>query len=213
MPIVRILIADPLAVVVDGVRSWLSGEKDLRISGHARTGNDLLGVLRHTPCELVLLEVALPGMDGIDTMRALHSSHPTVRVLAFSALTDIEYVNSMLIEGAWGYYVKSGTKEELVRAIREVMRGRKYLSPDAQRSVDQGYAYTAKRPDGEYVGLTLREREIIRMIALERTNSEIGTALNISEATVKSHRKRLMTKLNVRSIAGLVKYAVDRRWA
>ncbi|MBL0129639.1 MAG: response regulator transcription factor [Flavobacteriales bacterium] len=213
MSAVRIIIADPLELVAEGVRSWLRDVPGYKLMDQARTGSELLELLNSHPCDLVLLEVALPGMDGIDTMRALHSSHPTVRVLAFSALTDIEYVNSMLIEGAWGYYVKSGTKEELVAAIREVMRGRNYLSPEAQRSVDQGYAYTAKRPDGEYIGLTLREREIIRMIALERTNSEIGTALNISEATVKSHRKRLMTKLNVRSIAGLVKYAVDRRWA
>jgi DNA-binding NarL/FixJ family response regulator len=118
----------------------------------------------------------------------------------------------MLIEGACGYLVKGGPREELLLAINTVMSGKRFLSEAAQRSVDAGYAYTEKRMDGEYIGLTAREREIIRLVAMERTNGEIAAALFISEDTVKTHRKHLMTKLNVRSVAGLVKYAIDRRW-
>lgn len=208
-----IVIADPLELIAEGVRAWLRSEADLSVTAHARTGKELLEQLDAVKPDLVLLEVSLPEMDGIDTMRAVRNGHPEQVVLAFSALTDIEYVNSMLIEGAIGYLVKDCTPDDLVKAVRAALRGERYLSKAAIASIAKGYRYTEKRPDGEYVGLTQREREIIRLIALERTNGEIGAALFISEETVKSHRKRLMAKLNVRSTAGLVKYALDRRWA
>jgi len=208
----RILIADPLELVADGLRARLVSVEELQVVAHAGTGNEVLAYLRDHPVDLILLEVSLPGMDGIDTMRSVRRLHPTVHVLAHSALTEIEYVNSMLIEGSEGYLVKGGTTEELLSAIRSALKGERYLSEAARHSVARGYAYTDKRIDGQYIGLTAREREIIRMIALERTNGEIASALFLSEDTVKTHRKNLMTKLNVRSVAGLVKYAIDRRW-
>ena len=209
---VRIMVADPLDLVAEGLRSRLADLADMTVVAHADTGLRMLELLAVVPVDLVLLEVSLPGMDGIDAMRAVRKGHPNVLVLAHSSLTDIEYVNSMLTEGAAGYLVKGATKQELLDAIRTVMDGGRYLSEEAQRSVEAGYAHTEKRMDGEYIGLTAREREIIRLVALERTNGEIAAALFISEDTVKTHRKHLMTKLNVRSAAGLVKYAIDRRW-
>lgn len=206
------MVADALELVSDGLRVRLSDRDDIHVVAHASTGNRVLELLATIPIDLVLLEVSLPGMDGIDTARAIRKLFPQVRMLAHSSLTEIEYVNSMLIEGACGYLVKGGPREELVLAIHTVMSGKRYLSEAAQRSVEAGYAYTEKRMDGEYIGLTAREREIIRLVAMERTNGEIAAALFISEDTVKTHRKHLMTKLNVRSVAGLVKYAIDRRW-
>lgn len=208
----RIAVADPLELVSEGVKAWLAVEPDMEVVAHAPTGNALLDILARTPVDLALLEVSLPLKDGIDTMRAIRKAHPEMKVLAHSQLSEVEYVNSMLIEGACGYLLKGVPRQELVEAIRAVMAGKRYLSEAAQRSVEAGYRYTDKRPEGEYIGLTEREREIIRLVALERTNAEIGAALFISEETVKTHRKHLMTKLNVRSAAGLVKYAIDRRW-
>jgi len=208
----RIVVADPLDLVADGMRQRLAGGGLDAVVLHAATGGEVLTLLAPAQADLLLLEVSLPGMDGINTMRAVKHLHPSLPVLAHSALTDIEYVNSMRIEGAAGYLVKGGDTEELLHAIRTVLSGGHYLSPAAQASVDGGYSFTEKRMDGPYVGLTAREREVIRMIALEHTNGEIAAALFISEDTVKTHRKNLMTKLNVRSVAGLVKYAVDRRW-
>lgn len=208
----RILVADPLDLVAEGLRAKLNGTDLSATVTHAGSGAQVLELLAHAPFDLLLLEVSLPVLDGIDTMRAVHRHHPSLPVLAHTALTEIEYVNSMRIEGAAGYLVKGGDTDELLHAIRTVLSGGHYLSPAAQASVDAGYSYTEKRMDGDYVGLTVREREIIRLIALERTNGEIAAALFISEDTVKTHRKNLMTKLNVRSVAGLVKYAIDRRW-
>ncbi len=184
----------------------------MTVVAHAGTGLRVLELLSRMPIDLVLLEVSLPGMDGIDTMRAIRKEHPSMRVLAHSTLSDIEYVNSMLTEGAGGYLMKGATEQEFQIAVRTVMDGGRYLSEEARCSVEAGYAHTEKRMDGEYIGLTAREREIIRLVALERTNGEIAAQLFISEDTVKTHRKHLMTKLNVRSSAGLVKYAIDRRW-
>lgn len=209
---VRIIVADPLELIAEGVRSWLAPEKDLVVVGHVSDGVTLAGQVGGMACDLVLLEVSMPGKDGIDAMRELRRSNKELLVMAHTALTDIEYVNSMFIEGANGYLVKGVDREEFVRALRTVVDGQRYVSGAARKSMESGYMFTEKRPDGEYIGLTQREREIIRMVALERTNGEIADALFISEDTVKTHRKNLMTKLNVRSVAGLVKYAIDRRW-
>ncbi|MBK6629027.1 MAG: response regulator transcription factor [Flavobacteriales bacterium] len=209
---VRILVVDALELVHEGLKARYIDSPVLDLSAYAGTGEAMLERIRLDPPDLVLLDVSLPVMDGIDAMRALHKEHPQVKALAHSLLNGIEYVNSMLLEGASGYVVKNGPREELPQAVRTVMAGGRHLSPAAQEAVDKGYSYTEKRPDGEYVGLTVREREIIRLVALERTNAEIAVALFISEDTVKTHRRNLMTKLNVRSTAGLVRYAVDRCW-
>ncbi len=209
---IRIVIAEPLDLVAEGLKSWLSAETDLVIVGHVHSGEELLNWLETRTADMVLLEVSLPLGDGIDTARALRKKYSEVKVLAHSALTEIEYVNSMLIEGSVGYVVKGTPRTELVQAIHAVAKGERFLSEAAKDSVAKGYRYTGKHPEGEYIGLTEREREIIRMVAQERTNGEIATALFISEETVKTHRKHLMNKLNVRSLAGLVKYAIDRRW-
>lgn len=212
MGTVHILVVDIEPLVADGIAWRLAPLPKFAVVGHSRTGSAVKGMLAELCPDLLLMEVSLPEQDGIDTMRQLHAFSPGLKVLAHSALSEIEYVNSMLLEGARGYLVKSGTTEELVEAMETVLAGGRYISPMAQASIERGYQHTDKRPEGEYVGLTAREREVIRLIALERTNGEIAAALFVSEDTVKSHRKNLMTKLNVRGAAGLVRYAVDRRW-
>ena len=212
MPPIRIVVADAQQLVADGLRKHFAQEDRIKIAGDARTGRALLDLLKTVETDIVLMDISMHEMDGIDTARRLRQNHPEVKVIAHSALTDIEYVNSMLIEGARGYVVKGCTDQELLDAVDLVMDGGRYICQVARESVANGYRHTDKRIDGEYLGLTQREREIIRLIALERTNDEIATELFVSTDTVKTHRKNLMAKLNVRSTAGLVKYAVDRCW-
>ena len=125
---------DPFALA----RSWLSEAPEMEVVGHAGTGQAVLERLEEGPVDLILMEVSLPGRDGIDTMREVRRHHPAVKVLAYSALTEIEYVNSMLIEGASGYLVKGSSKEELITAIRAVMNDQPYLSPAARESTLHG---------------------------------------------------------------------------
>lgn len=209
---IRILVTDPVELIADGLRARLADIPDMKVVAYAASGKELLERLAEAEAHLVLIEVSMPGMDGIDATREVRKRFPQVKILAHSALTDIEYVNSMRIEGASGYLAKSAPVKEIIHAIRVIMDGEEYLSPSVSSSLAAGYKFTGKRLDGEYVGLTHREREIIRMIAEEKTNEEISALLFLSVETVKTHRKNLMTKLNVRSGAGLVKYAVDRRW-
>ena len=209
---IRILVTDPVELIADGLRARLADIPDMKVVAYAATGKELLGHLAEADIDLVLIEVSMPAMDGIDATREVRKRYPNVKLLAHSVLTDIEYVNSMRIEGASGYLAKSAPVQEIIHAIRVIMGGEEYLSPTVSASLDAGYKFTGKRMDGDYVGLTHREREIICMIAEEKTNEEISALLFLSLETVKTHRKNLMTKLNVRSAAGLVKYAVDRRW-
>ena len=138
MKTTKIIVADAQELVVEGLISRLSDVPEFEIVGHAASGVALLKALSTHLVDLVLMEVSLPGMDGIDATRKLHSQFPAVKVLAHSALTGIEYVNSMLIEGAKGYVVKSATKEELVEALRSVMRGEKYISEEARKKEEAG---------------------------------------------------------------------------
>lgn len=212
METVRIMVVDAEPLVADGISQRLAPLPKFEMVGHSRTGSAVMGMLGALCPDLLLMDVSLPEQDGIDTMRQLHANSPGLKVLAHSALSEIEYVNSMLIEGAHGYLLKGGTTGEMVEAIETVLAGGRYISPVARASIERGYQHTDKRPDGEYVGLTPREREVIRLIAMECTNGEMAALLFVSEDTVKSHRKNLMTKLNVRGTAGLVRYAMDRRW-
>ncbi|MEO8069189.1 MAG: response regulator transcription factor [Flavobacteriales bacterium] len=212
MTLIRIIVADAQQLVADGLRKHFADEDRITIVGDARTGKALLEMLKTMETDIVLMDISMHEMDGIDTTRKVRQLYPGLKVIAHSALTDIEYVNSMLIEGARGYVVKGCTDKELLEAFDLVMDGGRYICPVARQSVANGYRHTDKRVDGEYLGLTQREREIIRLIAQERTNDEIAAALFVSTDTVKTHRKNLMAKLNVRSTAGLVKYAVDRCW-
>ena len=209
---IRIVVVDPEELIYEGLKARYADTPELDFVLHASNGRVLIDGLARKGIDLVLMEVGMPGLDGIDTMRELHSALPDLRVIAHSNLNGIEYINSMRTEGAVGYVLKGGTKAELLLAIRTVRNGGTYISPAAQESVDRGYVYTEKRMNGEYIGLTEREREVIRLIAREKTNSEIAHALSLSKETVKTHRKRLMSKLEVRSTAGLVKYAVNRGW-
>jgi len=208
----KVVVADNQKLIADGLDALFSKSGGIEVVAFAKGGVALLGLLKDVDVDLVIMDVTMPQMDGIDTMKEIKRKFPTQKVLAYSALNEIEYINSMRIEGAKGYVLKDDDEKELMKAIRMIMDGHEYLSPQVQRIVKEGYEHTFKDLKGEYVGLTGREREIIRSIALERTNLEIAQELFVSVDTIKTHRKNLMQKLNVRSAAGLVKYAIDRGW-
>lgn len=207
-----ILVADQYELVCMGLREQFKDNANIEVVGFADTGMAVLEYLEKDSVDVILIDVSLPGMDGIDTTRLVHKQYPDQILIGHSFLNEIEYINSMLIEGARGYILKGADKAEFECALGEIANGGQYLSEAAQAQVAKGYSYTAKHMDGEYMGLTSREREIIICVAKEMTNQETADLLFLSIETVRSHRKNLMTKLNVKSTAGLAKYAVDRRW-
>ncbi|MFT5137776.1 MAG: DNA-binding NarL/FixJ family response regulator [Arenicella sp.] len=209
--LVRILVADQLELVAKGLHE-LFANSCLEVVAHARNGKHVIQWLDENTADVVLIDISLPEMDGIDTTRIIHRKDPKQLLIAHSSLNSIEYINSMLIEGCSGYILKDSALEEFETAISEAKAGRKYLSPEAAKVVEEGYSYTKKRMDGQYVGLTAREREVIRRVALEQTNQEIADALFLSIETIRTYRKSLMTKLDVKTAGGLIKYAIDRRW-
>ena len=194
MPNVRIIVVDAQELVVDGLRYRFTETPDIVIVAHACDGKALFDLLRTHQADLVVIDVSVPGMDGIDATRKLRKEYPKVKVIAHSLLGDIEYVNSMLIEGASGYVLKNGPHDELPTAISKVMRGEHYLSDDVRRSIEQGYAYTDKRPDGEYIGLTPREREIIRLIA--EISMGAGTKMRRRDEAISRTRSRKVLTFN-----------------
>jgi DNA-binding NarL/FixJ family response regulator len=204
-------VADQLKLVAKGLHDLFAGSH-LEVVGYAQNGKQVIEWLQHNEADIVLIDISLPQMDGIDTTRAVHRSNPEQLLVGHSSLIQIEYINSMLIEGCSGYIIKDADLAEFETAISQIMAGKKYLSPAAEKVVEEGYSYTDKRMDGEYMGLTEREREVIRRVALEETNQEIADALCLSIETIRTYRKSLMTKLDVKSAGGLVKYAINRRW-
>ena len=172
---IRIIVVDNQELVAVGIAARLANTPQIHVVGHAKSGKALLDGLRSTQPDLVIIDVSLHEMDGIDTTRQLRRLSPGLKVLAHSALSQIEYVNSMLIEGACGYVVKEGPREELAEAIRTVMAGGTYISPAARDSIAKGYRYTEKRVDGDYIGLTAREREVM-LIALEHQQRDLRSA-------------------------------------
>ncbi|MCB0815257.1 MAG: response regulator transcription factor, partial [Flavobacteriales bacterium] len=157
MSSIRVVIADGDPLAAEGVAERVRSLDGLEVVGIVDNGRALLERMADLDPGLVIMEVSMPGMDGIDTMRAIHRIRPDLPVLAFSTLCSIEYINSMRTEGAAGYLLKHGPADELGKAITTILSGQEYLSEEAAREVERGYRFTSKELGGEYIGLTERE--------------------------------------------------------
>jgi DNA-binding NarL/FixJ family response regulator len=202
---IRILLADDHAVVRQGFRMILSAHPDLEIVGEAGNGREaveLAGTLRP---DVVVMDVAMPELNGIEATRRLTADNPHTRVVALSMHKDSVYVREILRAGARGYLLKDSVAEDLVAAVRAVAAGEGYLSPGVSNAVLDDYRKHVTNPIDL---LSSREREVLQMLAEGKTNKEIAVVLNLSVYTVEAHRGRIMEKLNVHSINELVRFAV-----
>ena len=202
---IRILLADDHALVRQGFRMILAAEPDMLIVGEAANGRDAVELAERLQPDLVVMDVAMPELNGIEATRRLGESSPRTRVLALSMHKDSVYVREILRAGARGYLLKDAFDSDLVAAVRAVARGEGYLSPAVSDAVLTDYRKHVTDPLDL---LTSREREILQMLAEGKTNKEIATALELSVYTVDAHRGRVMEKLNVHSIGELVRFAV-----
>jgi DNA-binding NarL/FixJ family response regulator len=205
MKAIRILLADDHAVVRQGFKMILSAQPDMEIVGEAGNGREALELAQQLKPDVVVMDVAMPELNGIEATRRLVGSVPHARVIALSMHKDSVYVREVLRAGARGYLLKESGAGDLVAAIRAVAQGESYLSPAVSNAVLDDYRRHVTNPIDL---LTSREREVLQMLAEGRTNKEIATVLDLSVYTVDAHRGRIMEKLNLHSINELVRFAV-----
>ena len=205
MPI-RILLADDHLVVREGLRSLLE-VAGFKVVGEARDGREALKLARMLEPEVTVMDIAMPGLNGVDACRELLREVPEMRIIVLTVHGEDAYVIEALRSGARGYVLKTQAGSDLVRAIGEVTQGRIYLSPSVSSAVVQAFLAGSTSPADP---LTPREREVLQLVAEGRSTKEVAGILGVSVKTAETHRTRLMTKLDIHHTAGLVHYAIRR---
>lgn len=209
----RILIADDHGIIRDGIRALLNSEPDMEVVGVADTGRHALELVKKLKPDLVIMDIAMPELNGIEATRQLVKDYPSLRILALSTHSDHRYVSEMLHAGAVGYLLKDGVFDELRFAIQAIKRGQSYLSPGIAHLVLTKYREGAGRRSHQKLEmkdavLTGREREVLQLLAEGHTMKDIAGRLCISIKTVETHRKQISDKLGIRTIIDLTKYAI-----
>ena len=203
----RVLLADDHKILRQGLRTLLEREKDIQIVGEADNGRSSVKLTGELAPDVVIMDVAMPDLNGIDATRHITEAEPRTRVLALSMHSDGRYVKGMLQAGARGYILKDCAAEELTHAIRTVMAGQVYVSPGVTGAIVNDYVRQLSAADGPAT-LTRREREVLQLLAEGGSTANIAAGLHLSVKTIETHRKRIMDKLSLRSIAELTKYAI-----
>ena len=204
-----ILLVDDHRMMREGLRLILDQESDFQVVGEAADGRVALELSGTLQPDIVVMDIGMPDLNGIEATRKIREKCPRAQIVALSTYSDKRYVLGMLEAGASGYVLKSAAAEELVRAIQQVVRGEKYLSPDLTGTVVHEYVQRMLTPgttSGQILGP--REREVLQLIAEGKTSKEIAAQLYISVKTVDMHRQNIMNKLELHSVAELTKYAI-----
>jgi DNA-binding NarL/FixJ family response regulator len=205
---IRVLLVDDHKILRDALKGVLEREQDINVVGEANDGVEALVLARELQPDIALMDIGLPNLGGIDAARAILAENSEIKVVALSTFSDRRIVMQMLDAGARGYVVKSAGRDELLRAIRSVAYGRTYLCPDASAVLVESMRgkKAVDHPGSDPIGR--REREVLQLLADGHTSPEIGKKLHIATSTVEVHRRNLMRKLELHSIAELTKYAV-----
>ena len=215
---ISVLLADDHVVVRAGTRQLLERNPDITIIGEASTGQEAVQLANELGPDVVVMDIRMPGMSGVDATRAIKEAHPDMSVLVLTAHDDDEYVFALLQAGANGYLLKTAEADELVKAIRTVIRGELALAPMVAGKVVSQFTSGKGLPDvlssikNDYDGLTDREMDILRLVGKGLTNKEIGRNLYISDRTVQAHLSNIFSKLNVSSRTEAVMHAVRKGW-
>ncbi len=208
---ITVLLAEDHAIVREGLRSLLELDREFEVVGEAVTGRQAVELARTLRPTVVVMDIAMPLLNGFEATRQILSAAPDTKVLVLSAHSDDEYVAHMAAVGASGYLVKQNSGQALVDAIRQIVAGHSYFSPsiakrlgDAERRLREGGAARGKPTQL----LTVREAEVLQLVAEGAANKQVGAELGISTKTVEKHRQKLMDKLNIHDTAGLTRHAI-----
>jgi DNA-binding NarL/FixJ family response regulator len=210
---VRVLIADDHTLVREGLRALLRAETDIEVVAEAETGRQAVELARTLKPDVVLMDIAMPLLGGLEATRQIVKQVPGARVLILSSYNDDEYVHQLTEAGGAGYLLKQATYSDVVRAVREAKKGNAFFSPAISRRLTEQYreVVVGGAPAGKRSGpLTSRETEVLQLIAEGDGNKRIAAELGISIKTVERHRQRLMDKLGIHDVAGLTRYAISK---
>ena len=207
---IRVLIADDHQMFIDGIKSLLVNNKRIQIIGEAHNGFEVTEFVGKQAVDLILLDMSMPVMDGMEAMKIVKQKFPDLKIIMLTMFNTRDQIEKLLRAGADGYVLKNTGKEELVLAIETVMKGESFFSKEVTEQIMAGMQKKklANR-NAAIVELTEREKDVLKLIVKEHTTQEIAEKLFISTNTVETHRKNLVSKLNVRNVAGLVKYALQ----
>lgn len=207
----RLLLADDHAVLRAGLRLLLDAQPDLKVVGEAGDGGEALALAESLQPDLILLDLTMPGLGGMEALPLLQKAVPTARVLILTMHDDAGYLRQALQRGAAGYVLKKAADTELLSAVRAVMRGEVYIHPSLTKTLLEGLlpASTATAPTNPWEALSEREREVLNLVARGHTSAEIADRLSLSAKTVETYRARGMEKLGMRSRAALVQFALS----
>ncbi len=205
---VRVLLADDHTLVRAGLRKLLESLPDIEVVGEAADGLALLVLTEQLQPNLVLMDIAMPGLNGLDATARLVKAWPHIRVLILSMHQNEEYVRQALRNGAAAYLLKDCAPLELELALKAVLRGETYLSPAVSKGVVSDYVQRLRGEEKPGAQLTPRQREVLQLIAEGKSTKEIARRLDVSVKTVESHRSQLMKQLDIHEVAGLVRYAM-----
>jgi len=211
MPI-RILLADDHTVVRDGLRALLEKQPDMAVVGEAADGRDSIRLAEEHSPDVVIMDIGMPNLNGIEATRRILAAHPRTAVLMLSMHQDESYVLRSLKAGARGYLLKDSLRSEVIDAVRAVFQGRSFLTRKVSRMLQEDYIQQLETRglDDPYDLLTGREREILQMVAEGKSNKEVAGLLNISQTTVETHRAHILQKLGLHSVPELILYAVRK---
>jgi DNA-binding NarL/FixJ family response regulator len=196
----RLFIVDDHYLVIEGIRSLLQQEEDIEWMGHATNGESCLAFLQKNEPDVILMDISMPGMSGVDLCKEVKKKYPGIRVLGLSTFNQRSFVEKMIESGASGYVLKNVNRNELLKAIQAAKAFKSYMSFDAAQAL-------RKNNEKDLPVLTRREKEILELIAAGMTNQEIADKLFISSTTVDTHRKNLMLKFEAKNVAAMINLA------
>jgi DNA-binding NarL/FixJ family response regulator len=209
---IRVLIADDHAILREGLRAILEKSHDIEVVGEAADGRQAVEKCRQLEPDVVLMDVAMPGLGGLEATIEIKSTHPKIKVLVVTQYENKEYVFRFLKAGAAGYVLKKSASTDLISAIRSVYQGGSFLHPDVTQAVIKGYLQQESEDLGKdpYEQLTDREKQVLKLVAEGMSNKQIADLLFVSVKTVMGHRTHLMEKLNLHSRTEVVKFAIRK---
>lgn len=205
---IRIVLADDHRMILAALRSLLEKEIDIAVVGEAGDGTALLELVERTAPDIAVVDVGMPGMNGVEATRRLLAARPVLKVLALSAYSDKRFVLEMLEAGAKGYLIKASASDELPRAIRAIAQGQTYLCPEVAGSIVEAARDKTSLAGNAAPKLGQREREVLALLSEGKSSSEIAVRMHIAPSTVEVHRRNIMRKLDLHSVAELTKYAI-----